>query len=115
MGWESGDELRYALATNHWPSCRSCNSATIGDRDDVLGKDLFESGEVSPLRRGEEGLKKAAMFGSAYLCPPLVGDVFACAGDQLAGIRFGEVKDIRDVAIGIIEGFAKIVSRAFIG
>ena len=70
---------------------------------------------VSFLRRGEEGLKKAAMFGGAYLCSPLIDNVFAGAGNQLAGIRLGELKDVRDIAMGIVESLAKNVGGTLIG
>lgn len=93
----------------------SNNSSTIGVRDDVRGEKLLELSEIAFLRGGDQGYKKPLSLDTICRSPAPVSNVLAGTRDELARVGLGGLKDFRYLAVGVIEGFAEDIGRAFSG
>jgi hypothetical protein len=73
------------------------------------------SGEIAFLRGGHQSCKKPLPLGGVCRSSAFVSDVLAGASDQLARVGLGDLKDVCDFAVGVIEGLAEDVGCAFVG
>jgi len=96
-------------------SARSRRDRAAGRGSDVRSEVNFEAGDVAiPGRRGER-LEKTPMLGRIRGHLSGTRDVPPGASHHLARVGLFKLKNIRDVAVWIVEGFPKDVGGSFDG
>src|SRR5262249_34454306 len=76
-------------------------------------KDTFESSDIAALGCSNEGIEKTPSGRYTRVRVPAVGDVLSSARDDLPRVRLFNPKDLRDVAVSIIERFSEDVRGSF--
>jgi hypothetical protein len=78
-------------------------------------QETFQCREIALLRGGDEGLEKALSLDRAHGCMTPIGDMFPGAADELTGVRFTEMKDVRDLPMRVVKRFSENIRGAFRG
>lgn len=78
-------------------------------------KKHLQCGEIIFLGSGDEGIETAPSLGRTHERGRLSRDTLPGASDELAGVRFTESKDVRDLAIRVVESFTENVRDSFPG
>ena len=73
----------------------------------------FQCGEVTSLRCGHEGIEKAPLIARTHERAPAIGDTLASTRRKLTSVCFFESKDVRDLAIWVVERLPKNVHGSF--
>ncbi len=79
----------------------------------VVGTEhLLELGQVAGLRRGRQRGQQALVLAAVHRQAALAGEPAARAGDELPGVGLGELEDVRDLPVGVVERLAEDVGGA---
>ena len=82
---------------------------------DVRCKETFEAGDVAILGRCDESVEKTSLRGRIRAHSSAIGDVLAGASHHLPRVGLFKPKDVRDIAVCIIERLPKDVRGSFGG
>ena len=107
--------LRDALTTDSWDPGRTREPPSIRAGGDIRCQANFQCGEVTSLGCGHEGIEKAPLIARTHESAPAIGDTLASTRRKLTSVCFFESKDVRDLAIGVVERLPKNVHGSFRG
>ena len=102
---------------------RTVHQIRSGDRDSLLrghtttsdAKNPLEAGDVASLGRGNEGVEKTSLLGRIRGHPSAIRDVLPSASHHLPRVGLFKPKDVRDVAVCVVERLPKDVGGSFRG
>src|SRR5215469_8688447 len=89
--------------------------AAIRVRCYIFSEETLQIDQVTLSRRANKSFKKAPVLVRTDGRASTICDMFAGTRDDLAGVSFLHVQDLRDLAVRVIESFTQDVSRTFCG
>src|SRR5262249_5559530 len=82
-------------------------------RDNVRGKEMFETGDVAGLSRCDERFQETLLLGRTRGGRPATRDVLPRAGHDLPSVGLCKSKDVCNVAVPVVERLPQNVGGSF--
>src|SRR5215471_11468436 len=117
--WPRGDRKLFVstvalMTASNMPDSRSANEFIRGG-DDGRRKEIFETRDVAILSGCDEGLEETLVLGRTRGRPSVARDVLPRARHDLPRVGLRKPKDVRDVAVRVVERLTKDVGSSFGG